>query len=87
MLSNTREWVPPFFGNPEYDADFIANSLQQAVSDYNKDLANMSFMFMLPDSKSAIWCTLLDHFQVIKTHPVDSRIFCVRLALRSTLKP
>lgn len=63
-----------FYLNPEHTAEYITRTLQKAVSDYDKEPNNLSFMFVWPDWKSAPWHELLGQLLLAKTYLIGSHI-------------
>lgn len=58
-------WVGISYLNPIYTIDFISKILKKAISDFNKELVNTSFMFVMLDWNSAPWYPLLDQFEIL----------------------
>jgi hypothetical protein len=72
----TQKWTGKYFyGNPDYNDDFIKKTLTKALWDFGLEPFTTRFMFVLPNWKTASWYPLLRHFDTKIVFPTKSDLF------------
>lgn len=79
-------WIgTSLYGNFVYIADFITRTFKRALTDFNKDPFNTSFMVVLHDWHTAPWYPILDQSDIVKNYDAGYAIFtCPAAAIYSS---
>ena len=69
-----HKWTGKFFyGNPDYNDEFVARTLTKALWDYSLEPFSTKFLFVLPQWKTASWYPLLRHYDILKTYEIGTK--------------